>query len=1293
VGDAPAGSFSGQDVIRFAVGMGGTVSMAGRELTVLGDLSIEGPGSELLTFNPGGENRVFSIRPCASASLSGMTIVGGSADYGGAIRNHGSLALTEMTLHENSASEYGGALHSAGLLNMHDCLITGNSAKYGGGVHVAGIGSISQSAISDNAAVGEYGTGGGIHQWGGVLTVTDSTISGNTATDRGGGIRTWGSAFVNRSTISGNTAGDDGGGIFCTSDLSMSDSTISDNVVMGSYSRGGGLYCHESTVTANNCTFAANSANYQGGAIDSSACDVVLTGCTFRSNSAKDCGGAIHNGFTFRTIITDSSFFDNFTTDEGSCGGAIYSRDAATITGCTLLGNSTLGYGGGIAANDVTIVNSTLTDNSARIGGGLQCGSNTSISNSIIAGNWGSESRPDVNLGSNVSGAHNLIGDGSEQTAFVDGVDGNQVGTADEPIDPRLSDWTQADNGRWGCYLLPGSPALDAGSNELAVTPTGWPLVKDAFGNARIQDGTVDIGAVEGAAAGTPSVTYLVTSLQNTVASDGVLTFFEALEAANRNQPVGDALPGSFVEQDVIQFASGLSGTISVEHGQLVILGDLVIEGPDAGQLVFDAGGHNRVFDVLGQAEVVLCDLTVTGGAAACGGGIYNRGSLTVSHAVISGNTATDGGAILNQFGELVMDDSIISDNTASGAGGGIKNDRGAVELAECVLSNNAADGSGGGIHNDLGAVAVLNSTISNNGAGGDGGGMANVQGELTVLDCMLLDNSAGADGGGVASNDGEVAIGDSTLMGNVSGSNGGAIAASQGRVTVSNSSIVNNSTLYDGGAICSRYGLLGVRNATISGNTTANQAFSEGGGLFILESAATLNNTIVSGNYAPTSVDLFVHESEPSGWNNLIGDGSGQTSLVDGVNGNQVGTTLFPIDPLFGDLTEFENGHWCFYLLPGSPAINAGFNFVATDIFSQPLATDLQGASRILYGTVDIGACEFAISVDAGGSYRGDEGAAITLVATATTGPDGTTPLEQDAVLYEWDFDGDGHYDDATGGAVEFSTCEDGVYVVRVRVTDPGGPWAEDSAVVTVRNVAPTADAGGPYVVEEGQTVTLTASDSTDPGHDIVLYEWDLDGDGEYDDGAGEMIVYKASAVGEFTVAVRVSDDDGESDTDTAEVRVKAVQTAIPGDANHDNAVDETDAAILANHWGMSNVDWEDGDFNDDDVVNIMDAAILAANWKPKTTLPEEREDAAPFVGPLPESTPSDGRQLLRPANRREAAESAPPARPALSPVGEAAACDIVLSEMKEYGPQPDMNGSWGRRLIWANTLSRRKA
>lgn len=53
-----------------------------------------------------------------------------------------------------------------------------------------------------------------------------------------------------------------------------------------------------------------------------------------------------------------------------------------------------------------------------------------------------------------------------------------------------------------------------------------------------------------------------------------------------------------------------------------------------------------------------------------------------------------------------------------------------------------------------------------------------------------------------------------------------------------------------------------------------------------------------------------------------------------------------------------------------------------------------------------------------------------------------------------------------------------------------------------------------------------------------------------------------------------------------------------IPGDANYDGQVNEEDAAIVADDWGLSGMDRDHGDFSGDGIVSAADAAILAANW-----------------------------------------------------------------------------------------------
>ena len=94
--------------------------------------------------------------------------------------------------------------------------------------------------------------------------------------------------------------------------------------------------------------------------------------------------------------------------------------------------------------------------------------------------------------------------------------------------------------------------------------------------------------------------------------------------------------------------------------------------------------------------------------------------------------------------------------------------------------------------------------------------------------------------------------------------------------------------------------------------------------------------------------------------------------------------------------------------------------------------------------------------------------------------------------------------------------------------------------------NAPPVANANGPYLGDEGDTITFDASGSSDPDDNIVSYEWDLDNDGEYDDATGVTTEVVFDDDGAFTVGLRVTDEFDESDTDTAEVAVLNVAPAV---------------------------------------------------------------------------------------------------------------------------------------------------
>lgn len=211
ISDAASG-----DTINFAAGIA-TINLTSGELLIDKDLTINGPGPNLLTLQRSASAttnfRIFAIAansPSNNVTISGLTITNGhTTSNGGGIRNFGTLALTNATISGNSAGSYGGGIYNS-MFNSGDTVtitnstISGNSAVSGGGIYNDGTVTITNSTISGNSAVsGDSGGGGGggIDNYNGAVTLTNSTIAANTADFSGGGIDNYGGTVNAKSTI------------------------------------------------------------------------------------------------------------------------------------------------------------------------------------------------------------------------------------------------------------------------------------------------------------------------------------------------------------------------------------------------------------------------------------------------------------------------------------------------------------------------------------------------------------------------------------------------------------------------------------------------------------------------------------------------------------------------------------------------------------------------------------------------------------------------------------------------------------------------------------------------------------------------------------------------------------------------------------------------------------------------------------------------------------------------------------------------------------------------------------
>jgi predicted outer membrane repeat protein len=721
-----------------------------------------------------GKGGIFNVTSDGVLVLSGVTLINGKSEYGGAIYNEGKIPIaSDCTFANNTATSAGGAIYNLGLIESIDgSTFSENTAENGGAIYTSGSTTITDSNFKDNTAT--Y-NGGAIYSTG-TVTLTDCVLDSNdvieletsASQNRGGAAIYANNAIITLINTEVTNNGRDlnrsnGDLINAVLNLLNSETTITGSLFKnntGIY--GGAIYAENGKMTISESNFAANNA-YSGAAIQLEGnlqYDIKNTAFT-DNNKAVGIGspGYTAGGGAIFLRGGPEGTMDNITVkgSHASQGGAIdIEKSKATITRSTFEDNVAEGRGGAlfIYAPGTTVDNCTFKNNTAAEGGAITHydnagGSEATITNVIFDSNK-------ANNGGAILALDNLDISGS---TFTDNeaTNGGAIFFTKYCTDASLTD-----------SEFSGNTATNEGNaiynNQGKITLTGNDISKTS----------VDIYNVGGGAITTVNVTVMdnasviygvyeevllfatVTDVDGNLINDTgfsfVLTATDATETIAATfdaadnlykatfNPNSDVLNRNYVVSIANTGATGI--TYNAKTARLV-----TVKGTytDLRNKINNANGQpvelNYSFayvpeiDVVGDVDqfptgIEVSDLTINGNGYTISGSNSHRvfnvtaGTLTLNNLTISDGAAIGGaGVLVNSGAKLIATDVIFSENIAEYSGGAIYATGATIELTNCVLDYNDAlekttnDNTGGAAINAISStVTIINSNITNNG-------------------------------------------------------------------------------------------------------------------------------------------------------------------------------------------------------------------------------------------------------------------------------------------------------------------------------------------------------------------------------------------------------------------------------------------------------------------------------------------------------------------------------------------------------------------------------------------------
>ena len=721
---------------------------------------------------------------------------------------------------------------------------------------------------------------------------------------------------------------------------------------------GGGMLNLEGSPTVRNCTFSKNSANGMGGGMYNHNSSATIINCTFTGNSSG-AGGGMSNS-TWRSnnkpVVVNCTFSGNSAEYVG--GGMDNDTSSPTLTNCTFAGNSAE-YGGGMFNNyncTPMVTNCTFSGNIAVKDGGGICNKNNPyhgdstpiVTNCIL---WNNSDSGGTDEYAQICGGIPTV-----NYNCIQGWTGALGGTGNIDADPHFAFPNDY-------HLMPGSPCIDAGTNE----PYDGLPDTDFEGITRPLDGNGDGSAI----ADMGAYEY---SIEPRIACSRLV--FDLARLPRGPNP----------DDQILSLRNAGGGTMAWEIVEDCAWLEIIpTSGTSAGQ-INDVVLRTDATDL--PRGYYICELQIVSEQAVNSPKIVTVKLHAMDFLEVPAMYPTIQAAIVSAFeGETIF----VAPGVYTGPGNRdidslgkaitVQSTNPNVVAATIIDCNGTEEEPHRGFSfrsgEDANSILAGFTIINGNGWWMEGGGgIFCYESSPTITNCTITGNSADR-GGGISCWESNPIITNCKIIGNTALEGGGMYSYNHSSPTITSCTFSGNSAHYQGG---------GMQNERDSSPTVTNCTFSG--------NSAFNGNALACWSWSqlwPSNVQMtncILWDGGDEIWNN---DGSNIIITYSDVkggwpgddNGGWAGEGNIDSDPCFVEPGYWDmNDVWVegdYHLLPDSPCIDAGDNMAVppdtTDLdgdgnTTEPIPFDLDGNPRIVDGNddgnsvVDMGAYEYEAMV-----------------------------------------------------------------------------------------------------------------------------------------------------------------------------------------------------------------------------------------------------------------------------------------------------------------------------------------